>query len=162
MSKPGMAVTETARTTEVVVSPSVCRVSLSKKRRKKCWTSRRVMGVCSGMGGLHDVDDLLGDDFGVGLLDELGEDALEGWQVHELGELAGRGVGDNLAAGEHDNPVADELHSFEDVRDVEDGFALAGEEKEEVFEEAGGDGVEAGEGLVEDDEAGVVEKGGGN
>ena len=82
--------------------------------------------------------------------------------MHEPGKLARGSVGDDLAAGEHDDTVADELDGFEDVRDVEDGFALTGEEKEEVFEEAGGDGVEAGERLVKDEEARIVEEGGGD
>ncbi len=73
-------------------------------------------------------------------------------QLHQAGEVAGRGVCDDLAPGEDDDAVADALDDFEHVRDVEDGFAFAGEQDEQVFEEAGGDGVEAGERLVEDEE----------
>ena len=67
-----------------------------------------------------------------------------------------------FAFGDYDDAVADLLDDFEDVGDVEDGFALGGEGYEEVFEEAGGDYVEAGEGFVEDEEFGIVEEGGGD
>jgi hypothetical protein len=107
---------------------------------------------------LHYVDQVAGDLFGVGLLDELGEDAFERGQGHQLGEVMRRGIGDDLAAGEDDDAVADALDGFEHVRDVEDGFAFAREQDEEVFEEARGDCVQAGERLVEDDQLGVMQQ----
>ena len=73
-----------------------------------------------------------------------------------------RGIGDDLAAGEDDDAVADALDGFEHVRDVEDGFAFAREQDEEVFEEACGDCVQARERLVEDDQPGVMQQGSGD
>ena len=57
-------------------------------------------GARLSMAHLHHVHHVAGYLFGVGLLDELGEDAFERGQRHELGEVAGCRVGDDLAAGE--------------------------------------------------------------
>ncbi len=107
---------------------------------------------------LHEIDHLACDLFGVGLLDQLSKGAFERGQMHEAGKLGGCGVGDDLALGKNDDAVTDALDDLEDVRDIKDSFALLGEQDEEVFEEAGGDGVESGKGFIEDDERGVVEQ----
>ncbi len=46
---------------------------------------------------LHDSDQVAGYLFGIGLLDELGENAFEVLQFGQFSELAGGGVGDNFA-----------------------------------------------------------------
>ena len=92
-------------------------------------------------------------DLGVLLLDELGEDAFEVGELEGGFEFGGWGVGEDLAFGDDDDAIADELDHLKDVRDVEDGFALRGELLQEVFEEARGDNVEAGERLVEDEQS---------
>jgi hypothetical protein len=54
-------------------------------------------------------------------------------------------------------------HLFDLIHAVggeEDGFALGAEVDEGVLQEGGVDGIEAGEGLVHDDEVGLVEEGG--
>ena len=70
-------------------------------------------------------------------------------------------------AGEDDVAVVDEAdgvaHLFDLVHAVggeEDGAALFAEVDEGVHEEGGVDGIEAAEGLVHDDELGLVEQGG--
>jgi hypothetical protein len=60
----------------------------------------------------HGAGDVAGNAAGVVLLDELGEDA---W-----------GVGEDFSLGDDDDAIADEFDDFEDVGDVEDGFALGG------------------------------------
>ena len=95
----------------------------------------------------------------VGLLDQLGEDALQGGQRHQFGEGVRRSVSDDFSLREDNDAVTDALDCFEHMRDVEDGFALAREQDEEVLEQARGDGVEAGKRLVEDDQLGVVQQG---
>ena len=124
-------------------------------------TSSTIFRTGSGMLHLHYVYQVTGYLFGVGLLDELGEDALKVFEFGELGELARSGVGDDLALVEDDDAVADTLDNFENVGDVEDGFAFAGEQDEKVFEEARGDSVEAGKRFVEDEQGGVVHERGG-
>jgi hypothetical protein len=92
------------------------------------------------------------------LTDELGKDAFEAAELHDGCELGGWSVGEELALGEDDDAVADLLDDFEDVRDVKNRLPFCGEFLEEVFEEAGGGDVEAGERFVEDEEAWVVEE----
>jgi len=108
----------------------------------------------------HDVDKLARDALGILLLDELGEDALEICECERGFELRGRRVCQDFAFGNDDDTVADQLDDFEDVRDVEDCLALSCELLQEVFEESGGDYVEAGERLVEDEELGIVQQSG--
>ncbi len=75
----------------------------------------------------------------------------------------------NLAhgAGEDDDAVVDEAdgvaHLFDLIHAVggeEDGSSLLAEVDEGVDEQAGVDGIEAAEGLVHDDELGLVQQGG--
>ena len=77
-------------------------------------------------------------------------------------EFGGWRVGKDFALGDDDDAVADQLDDFEHVRDVEDGLALRGELLQQVFEEPGGDDVEAGERFVEDEQLGIVQQGGGD
>ncbi len=103
-----------------------------------------------------------GDAVGVLLLDELGEDAFEIGELQGGLQLGGWGVGEDLSFGDDDDAIADQLDDFEDVRDVEDCLALRGELLQQIFEETGGDDVEAGERLVEDEQLGIVQQGGGD
>jgi len=82
--------------------------------------------------------------------------------MHEGGELRGRSVGEDATLGDDDDAVADLFDDFEDVGDVEDGFALGGEQFKKVFEEAGGDDIEAGEWFIKDEQLGIVKQGGGD
>ena len=106
----------------------------------------------------HGFNKLPGEGAGVVLLDELREDAFEIGQGEQAFEVGWSRVGADAAAGEDDDAVADLLDDFEHVRDVEDGFAARGEFEEQVFEEAGGDDIEAGEWLVEDQKGGIVQQ----
>jgi hypothetical protein len=108
------------------------------------------------MRSLHDVNNGLSAATGILLLNELREDALKVGQAHETGKIAGGCVGEKFALGDDDDTAANLFHHFEDVRDVKDGFALGGEHFEKIFEEAGGDDIETGERLIENEELGVV------
>ena len=61
-----------------------------------------------------------------------------------------------------DDLRADLFDHFEDVRDVQDHFAAAGELAEQVLEEQGGSDVDAGERFVEDQYVGVMQQRGGD
>ena len=110
------------------------------------------------MSGLHDFDDGTRAGARVLLLDELREDTLKVGKTHKAGEIAGRRVGEDFAAGDDDDAAADLLNDLENVRDVEDGFALGSQDFEKVFEETGGDDVETGKRLIENEKFRVVEK----
>jgi len=116
----------------------------------------------SRTGKLHGEDQIFCDGARVLLLDELGEDAFEGWTMHETGEVSGGRVDEDSAFGEHDDAMAYLLYDFEDMGDVEHGFALGGELQKKVLEEPRGDDIEAGERLVEDEQARVMEQRGGD
>ena len=57
--------------------------------------------------------------------------------------------------------AAEALDDFEHVRGEEDGGAALGHALQHGFERAGGDGVDAFEGLVEEEDSGAVDDGGG-
>jgi hypothetical protein len=110
------------------------------------------------MSGLHDFDDGTRAGARVLLLDELREDTLKVGKTHKAGEIAGRRVGEDFAAGDDDDAAADLFDDFENVRDVEDGFALDGQDFEKILEETGRDDVETGKRLIENEKFGIVEK----
>jgi hypothetical protein len=99
---------------------------------------------------------------GIGILGigELGEDAFEGGFGHDFAEVGDGIVGDDAAFAKDEDVVGDLLHDFEDVGAVEDDFVARGERVEEAAEDHGGVDVETGEGLVKDEEIGIVEEGG--
>ena len=95
-------------------------------------------------------------------LREVAEDVFEGGFVGGGLEGIGRAIGDQRAFVDDEDAVADALDHIEDVGTVEDGLAVGGQGGEQVFDEDGGVDVEAGERFVEQDDAGVVEQGGGD
>ena len=60
--------------------------------------------------------------FGVLLLDQLREDALEIGQLHQLCQFSRGGIRENRSAGDHDHSIADLFNDLKHMRDVEDGF----------------------------------------
>src|SRR5665213_692864 len=116
--RPGMATTETARTTVVNVSPSTWMVSLSKKRRKKWSIKARVTRWLLAMTHLHDFYHLARHLLRVRLLHQLRKDALERRQLHQPGQLARRGIGNHLALCQHNHTAAHPLHRLQHMRDV--------------------------------------------
>lgn len=95
---------------------------------------------------------------GVLLDGELGEDLLEGGEGHEAAEAGDGVVGDDAAAVQDDDVRAEALDDLELVRVEEDDLAAAGELLNEAAEDERGADVEAGEGLVEQDELGLCSK----
>jgi hypothetical protein len=77
-------------------------------------------------------------------------------------ERFGGAIGDQRAFVDDEDAVADALDDIEHVGAVEDGFAVGGQGGEQVFDEDGGIDIEAGEGLIEEDDVRVVEQGGGD
>ena len=75
----------------------------------------------------------------------------------DLAHAAGE---DEMAARDEGDGVADLFDLIHAVGAEEDGLALLAEVDEGVHEERGVDGIEAAEGLVHDDEVGLVEQGG--
>ena len=71
-------------------------------------------------------------------------------------------VADDVAVLQDDDARADLLDHFEDVRAEDDHLALGGERADERLQDARGADVEAGKGLVEDDDARIVEDRGGD
>ena len=76
-------------------------------------------------------------------------------------ELFERAVGDEMAAVDDGDVGAEALDDLEDVRGEEDGGAAGDHSLQHGFEGAGGDGVDAFEGLVEEEDFGAVDDGGG-
>ena len=70
-------------------------------------------------------------------------------------------VGDEMAAVDDGDVRAESLDDLHDVRGEEDGGATGDHALEHGFEGAGGDGVDAFEGLVEEEDFGTVDDGGG-
>ncbi len=110
-----------------------------------------------GAGGAEDVEEDLfkGGAVGLGLPSGgvLGLDA--------GAELFERTLGDERALVDDGHVGAEALDDFEDVRGEEDGGAAGDHALEHGFEGAGGDGVDAFEGLVEKEDLGAVDDGGG-
>src|SRR5258708_10783424 len=73
----------------------------------------------------------------------------------DLAHAAGE---DEMTAGDEGDGVADFFDLIHAVGAEEDGLALLAQVDERVHEKRGGDGIEAAEGLVHDDEIGVVEQ----
>src|SRR5438477_2828141 len=67
---------------------------------------------------------------------------------------------DEMAAGDEGDSVADFFDLIHAVGAEEDGLALLAEVNEGIHQKRGVDGIEAAEGLVHDDEVGLVEEGG--
>ncbi len=84
-------------------------------------------------------------------------DAVARVAAFDLAHAAGE---DEMAAGDEGDGVADFFDLVHAVGAEEDGLALLAEVDEGVHEEGGVDGIEAAEGLVHDDEVGVVEQSG--
>ena len=76
-------------------------------------------------------------------------------------EFLERALGDQLAALDDGDVGAETLDDFKHVRGEEDGGAAVNHALEHGFEGVGGDGVDAFEGLVEEEDAGRVDDGGG-
>ena len=110
------------------------------------------------MGILHDVDQIFGERFGVGLLHELREHTFQRGLLVHAHQFFGRRVCQHGAVGKDDDTVAHLLHHFQHMRDVEDGLALAAEDDQQVFEEARGHSVESAERFVEEDEIWVMQQ----
>src|SRR5579872_3121824 len=110
-------------------------LSLSKKRSWKRWRRwwKGERGFMAGSSG-NEGGDVIGSRFHVVLLDELGEDLLQVRKVHEIAQAADRIVGDDAAAVEHYDVLADLLDELEHVRDIQDNFAPSGEGAEQVAE----------------------------
>jgi hypothetical protein len=96
------------------------------------------------------------------LLNQLRKDAFKIGKAHQPGEIGGRSVGQDPALCNDDDAVADLLDDFKHMRDVEDRFAFCGEQLKQIFEQAAGDNIEAGERLVEDEQFGIVQQGRGD
>ena len=76
-------------------------------------------------------------------------------------ELFEGAVGDEAAAVDDRDVSAEALDDFEDVRGEEDGGAARDHALKHGFERAGGDGVDAFEGFVEEEDFGAVDNGSG-
>ena len=87
------------------------------------------------MGYLHYLDQLAGKHRGILLLNELREHAFETRKLHESREFEGRGIGQDLALSDNDYSIADLLHHFKHVGDIEDSLAFGRERLQEVFEQ---------------------------
>src|ERR1017187_8066380 len=108
----------------------------------------------------HHFEHAVGDGVGILRVGELGEDAFEGGFGHDFAEAGDGIVGDDAALAEDEDGVGDLLHYFEDVGAVENHALPGGEGMKQAAEDHGGVDVEAGEGLVEDEELGIVEQAG--
>lgn len=108
----------------------------------------------------NDVEDAVGDCVGILRVGELGEDAFKGGLRHVVAEVGDGIVGDDLSLAKDEHRVGYFLDDLQDVGGVEDHFAAGGEGVEEGTEDHRGVDVESGEGLVEDQEFRVVQKGG--
>src|SRR5258708_7402789 len=105
------------------------------------------------------------DDFGcrfgdVFFLDELQEDVFQRRCADAFADFAGRAVGDDLSFSENDQVRTDFFHDFENMRAVKDGFAAGAEGLNEIFDDESRSDVEAGEGLVQDEQIGIVHESG--
>ena len=76
-------------------------------------------------------------------------------------ELVERAVGDETALMNDGDVAAEALDDFKDVGGEEDGCAAVDHAREHSLEHAGGDGVDPFEGLVEKEDFGAVDDGGG-
>jgi hypothetical protein len=94
---------------------------------------------------------------------------VEGLPVHCRGEacldagaeLVEGAVGDDVAFVDDGDVRAEALDDFKHVRGEEDGGAAGDHALQHVLEGVGGDGIDAFEGLVEEEELGAVDDGGG-
>lgn len=76
-------------------------------------------------------------------------------------KLFERAIGDEVAAIDDGDVGAEALDDLENVGGEKDGCAASDHALKHGFECAGGDGVDAFEGLVEEEDAGTVDDGGG-
>ncbi len=109
----------------------------------------------------HGGEDAFGDILAIIHLGQLREDAFERGLAHQVAQVLDGIVGHHLALAEDQDGGADLLHDLEDVRAVEDDLAAVGECAQQAAEHERGGDVETGEGLVEDEDFGIVEQGGG-
>src|SRR5687768_7516431 len=73
-------------------------------------------------------------------------------------QLRGRAGGDDAAAVDDGDAVADGFGDRKRVRGQEDGLAVVGEAAEELFDLSLGEGVEADHRFVDDEHGGVVDE----
>ncbi len=73
-----------------------------------------------------------------------------------LAQLGQRALGDQAARGDHADAVGHALGDLENMRGHDDGAAGLNALAQQALHMAGGDGVEARQRLVENDEAGIV------
>ena len=104
---------------------------------------------------------------GAGGAKDVEEDFFEGGVVLSVGcgdagaEFFERALGDERALVDDGDVGAEALYDFEHVGREEDGGAALDHPVEHVFEDAGGYGVDAFEGLVQEEDFGAVDDGGG-
>ena len=94
-------------------------------------------------------------------LGQLCEDAFERRLAHQFAKAVDGVVGHHFAAAQDQDSGADLLHHFEHMGAVEDDFAAVGERAQQSAQHQGGGDIQAGEGLVEDQDFGIVQQGGG-
>jgi len=92
--------------------------------------------------------------------DGLDEEVFKGCVFAAGAEIREGAFSDEAAFMDDGDAVAEALNDFEDVGGEKDGGAPADEVEEEVFHEAGPDGVDPFEGFVHEKELGTVDEGG--
>jgi hypothetical protein len=96
------------------------------------------------------------------LADGAHEEVFEGFTFCTLAEFIESSFDDEFAVVDDADAVTKAFDDFEDVGGEEDGGAVADEVEQEVFHEAGSDGVDAFEGFIHEEELGTVDEGGGH
>ena len=94
-------------------------------------------------------------------LGQLCEDAFERGLAHQFAKAFDRVVGHHLAAAQDQDGGTDLLDHLEHVGTVQDDFAAAGQRAQQSAQHERGGDVQAGEGLVEDEDFGIVQQRGG-
>jgi len=110
------------------------------------------------LGRAYNFNDLIRDARRINLRNKLREGILQRGLIQLLENFASQAVGDHFARLQNQQVSAQLLDYFEDVRTIKDEFALPRETAHQPPEYEGGGDVEAGQRLVENNDARVMQQ----
>ena len=122
---------------------------------------RRISGMPLRSLVAHGIHDAIGHVGAIVHLGQLCEDAFERRLAHEFAKALDGVVGHHFAAAQDQDGGTDLFDHLEHVGTVQDDFAAAGKRAQQSAQHERGGDVQAGEGLVEDEDFGIVQQRGG-